>query len=101
VLGGDFVTLSGTAVGSFASKTVGTGKTVNVSGLGLSGADAGNYTLSTPSLQANITAASLTVTATANDKVYDGTTVASAHLTDNRAGGDSLPIIPFSTSQGH
>jgi len=90
VLGGDAVTLSGTAVGSFGSKTVGTGKTVNVAGLSLAGAAAGNYTVSIPSLQANITAASLTVTATATDKVYDGTTAASAHLSDNRAAGDVL-----------
>jgi hypothetical protein len=90
VLGGDAVTLAGTAVGSFGSKTVGTGKTVNVAGLSLAGAAAGNYTLSIPSLQANITAASLTVTATAIDKVYDGTTAASAHLSDNRAAGDVL-----------
>ncbi len=77
VLGSDTVALSGTAAGTFTDKTVGTGKTVNVTGLSLSGADAGNYALSEPSLSADITAAGLTVTGlAANNKVYDSTTVA-------------------------
>ena len=72
------VTVSGTASGSFADKNVGTAKPVTVSGLTLSGADAGNYVLLAPaSLNADITPASLTVTGlTANNKVYDATTAA-------------------------
>ncbi len=78
VLGGDTVTLTGTAVATFNDKTVGTAKTVNVSGINLAGADAGNYTLSEPSLSADITAAPLTATGlAANNKVYDSTTLAS------------------------
>jgi len=92
VLAGDTVTLSGTAAGSFSSKTVGAGKAITVSGLSLAGAAAGNYTLTLSSLQANISSASLVVTATANNKVYDGTTAATAHLSDNRAAGDTLSI---------
>jgi hypothetical protein len=43
------VTLAaGSATGAFATKNAGTGKVVNVSGLSLSGADAGNYTLTQP-----------------------------------------------------
>ncbi len=64
--------------------------TVNVSGINLAGADAGNYTLSEPSLQASITAATLVVTATVTDKIYDGTTAAGAQLFDNRVVGDTL-----------
>ncbi len=80
VLGSDTVTLSGTAVGAFSDKTVGNGKTVSVSGLSLAGADAGNYTLSQPSLAANITAAALNVTGiTADNKAYDGTSAAVIH----------------------
>src|SRR5262249_14087001 len=46
LVGGDDVTLNtGIATGVFASAGVGTGKTVTVSGLTLSGTDAGNYTL--------------------------------------------------------
>src|SRR5207245_1681981 len=51
--------------------------TVNVSGLTISGTDAGNYSLTQPTTTANITAATLTVTGvTASNKVYDRTTTA-------------------------
>jgi len=85
VLGGDTVTLDTTnAVGVFADKNVGAGKAVSVSGLTLLGADAAKYALTQPTTNADITAASLTVTGvTANDKVYDGTT--SATLDTNSA----------------
>ncbi len=56
VIGGDDVTLGGTAAGTFDSANVGTGKTVTVSGLTLGGADAGNYTLTQPTTTASITA---------------------------------------------
>ena len=51
---------------SFANKSVGTAKTVSVSGIALSGADAANYQLAstTATTTANITARSLTVSAT-------------------------------------
>ena len=82
VLSGDSVTLStASAVGVFASKDVGNGITVNVSGLTISGAETGDYTLTQPTTSANITPASgagaLTVTGiTANNKVYDHSTAA-------------------------
>jgi hypothetical protein len=43
------------------TRNVGTGKTVTVSGLALSGADAGNYMLTQPVTTANITTKGLTV----------------------------------------
>ena len=64
---------------SFASAGVGTNLTVTLSGLTLTGAGAANYSLIQPgSLTANITGANVTVTSgiSANNKVYDGTTVA-------------------------
>ncbi|MDX1407960.1 MAG: YDG domain-containing protein, partial [Saprospiraceae bacterium] len=78
VLGGDTVSLNtGSAVGTFDDPNVGTGKTVTVSGLTLSGADAGNYSLTQPTTTADITAKELTVSGiTANNKVYDGNTSA-------------------------
>ncbi len=78
-LGSDVVSVSGTGTGFFADKNVGTGKTVSVSGFGLTGKDAGNYVVVQPSgLNADITAASLTVSGvTASDKVYDATAAAS------------------------
>jgi hypothetical protein len=63
VVSGDTVTLVGTAVGTFASAGVGTGIAVNISGLSLSGASAANYTLTGPTLSANITQIVLTVIA--------------------------------------
>jgi hypothetical protein len=63
---------------TFSDKNVGTGKTVNVSGISLSGSAAGNYTLSstTAITTANITALHIMGTFTASNKVYDGTTAA-------------------------
>src|SRR5678815_3114823 len=56
VLSGDTVTLAaGSATGAFATKNAGTGKVVNVSGLGLNGADAANYSLTQPATTASIT----------------------------------------------
>jgi hypothetical protein len=83
VLTGDTVTLDTTnAMGVFADKSVGTDKLVTVSGLTLLGADAAKYTLTQPTTNADITAASLTVTGiTANDKVYDGNSTATLNTT--------------------
>ena len=76
VVSGDNVTLNtASASGHSDSPDIGTGKTVTVSGLTLSGADAGNYTLVQPTTTADITLGTLTVTGiTASNKVYDGTT---------------------------
>src|SRR5262249_52439641 len=76
VLGTEVVNyVGGTA--TFADKSVGTGKTVTATGLGLSGPDAGNYTVnSTATTTADITALALTGSITAASKVYDATTTA-------------------------
>jgi len=78
VLDGDNVNLVLTGVtGSFADKNIGTAKVVSTSLIVLGGADAGNYTLTQPTLTADITPASLTISGvTANNKIYDGTTIA-------------------------
>ncbi|NGF57534.1 T9SS type B sorting domain-containing protein [Parapedobacter sp. SGR-10] len=89
---GDILTVTHAAA-TFNDKNVGTGKPVSVTGIGISGTDAGNYTFNTTaSATANITARALTVTATASDKVYDGTTAATVTLGDNRVSGDQLTI---------
>ena len=77
-LGSDSISLGGTATAVFASKNVGTGNAVTVSGYTLSGTDAGNYTLIEPTgLTANITPASLAISGLiANNKVYDATAAA-------------------------
>ena len=63
-LGSDVVTLTGTPLGNFVDKNVGTGKAVLVGGLSLSGTDAGNYQIATTlASTANITPATLTYVA--------------------------------------
>jgi filamentous hemagglutinin family protein len=106
VIGSDDVSASGSAIANFDDKNVGTGKTVDISGLTLSGADAGNYTMSgsTASATANITAATITAITgiTAANKTYDGT--ASASLVTTGAGfsgkisGDTLTVASGSGS---
>jgi hypothetical protein len=77
-INGDVVSLVGTAAGAFSDKNVGTGKTVTVTGLSLTGADATNYSLSAITVTADITAKQLTVTGiVANNRVYDATVTAS------------------------
>ncbi len=75
-LGSDKVTLTGTAVGTFASKDVGSNKAVTVTGKTLSGTDAGNYNLvQQTGLTASISKANLLVTGLiATGKVYDALT---------------------------
>ena len=88
MINGDVVSLTG-GTASFADKTAANGKTVTVTGLALTGANAANYTVnSTASTTANITKAALTVSAIGVNKVYDGTTSATVVLTDNRVNGD-------------
>ena len=89
-LSGDTITLANDAA-NFVDKNVGTAKTINVTGITLAGADAGNYTANTTTVTtANITPLPLTISATGNDKVFDGTTTATVELSDNRIAGDVL-----------
>ena len=91
IVNGDTVTLNGT--GTFANRNAGTGKAVTSTST-LSGAQAGNYSLTQPTgLTANITARALTITAAANSKPYDGGTTAAtaATLTGTIQSGDSAP----------
>ncbi len=77
VIGAEDVTLTG-GTANFANAIVGNW-TVTATGLTLSGADAGNYQLSTTTATttANITAASILIPSiTADNKIYDGTTAA-------------------------
>jgi phosphotransferase system IIA component len=91
ILTGDVVTLnSAAAKGAFASKIVGTGITVSVSGLTLAGASAGNYSVTAPTATASITPRGLAITAKGVNKIYDGTTAATVSLTDNRVAGDGF-----------
>ena len=75
LLGADSVSLTGSAQGVYNTKDVATANTVSFNGLTVSGADAGNYIISSSySLPATITPAALTMTGltVAASKVYDG-----------------------------
>ncbi|MCR9207343.1 MAG: YDG domain-containing protein [bacterium] len=77
VVAGDLVTIGGTA--AFTDKNAGTNKTVNITGLNLTGTDAANYALASTSdtSSADITPLAINVSGlTGDDKVYDGTTLA-------------------------
>ncbi|MGC1172853.1 beta strand repeat-containing protein, partial [Polaromonas sp.] len=93
VIGADTVAVNLSGVtGSFADKNVGTAKAVNLSGTGLlSGADAGNYSVSNPvGLVADVTPKALTISGiTASDKVYDGSNAA----TVNTAGASYAGLV--------
>src|SRR5207253_9583171 len=85
---GDVFT-GGFTTAAFNNKNVGIGKAVSVSGISISGTDAGNYTFNTTALtSADITPRALTITAAGVNKVYDSTTAATVTLTDDRVAGD-------------
>ncbi len=92
ILFGDSVSLGVSGSAAFVDKNAGAGKTVNVTGLALSGASATNYVLSSTTYvtNASITEASLTVTAAGVNKPYDGNNTATVNLSDNRVAGDSV-----------
>ena len=100
LLGSDSLTFTATKA-TFSDKNAATGKTVNVSGITLGGADAGNYSLAsnTASGTGAITPKALTVTgATAGDKMYDGTLAASVTggALNGLVGGESLSLTGLS-----
>ena len=90
-------------VADFLDKNVGNGKTINVSGVCLSGAKAGNYSVaSTGSTSANISALAITVTAPTVTKTYDGTTdvLSGSAMLSNLAAGDvvgSAALLTYDT----
>ncbi|MCY2964401.1 MAG: YDG domain-containing protein, partial [Planctomycetota bacterium] len=74
---GDVFTTETYASATFDTKNVGTGKTVSVSGIAISGGAAGNYTVNTTAqTTADVTRATLVGSITADDKVYDATSAA-------------------------
>ena len=98
VAAGDVVTLGGTPTAVFASKNIGTGIAITVTGYTISGASAANYTLTQPTgLTANITGLSLTITgASASNKVYDGTTTATISGTLSGVQGTDVVTLNLS-----
>ena len=103
----DDVSLGGSPSFAFATANVGTGIAITTTGYTISGTDSGNYSITQPVLSANITALSLSVTGiTGADKIYDGTTTASASGTASLSGiigADDvslggIPVFTFTTA---
>jgi hypothetical protein len=92
-IAGDSLTAS-VGASNFSDKNVGTGKTVALGAISLSGTDAGNYMLaSTPTTSsADITKRTLLISASAQNKVYDATTTATASVSDDHLTGDSVTV---------
>ena len=92
VINSNDVTLTG-GTANYDNKNIGTGKTVTLTGMSLSGTDAFNYSLtSVATTTADITVRTLLLSNFgADSKVYDGTTVATGTgFNDNRVLGDNL-----------
>ena len=84
---GDEIVVAGTAVGAFGDKNVAPAKSVSVSGLSLTGYDAGNYNLlPLTNLTAAITPAPLQISASSDSKIYDGTIQSSLVPTITKGG---------------
>ncbi|MDH6232250.1 filamentous hemagglutinin family protein [Mesorhizobium soli] len=103
MIAGDSLTVAN-AMGAFADKNAGTGKTVDVSGLTLDGSDAGNYALAdtTAATTADIAKATLTLSGfTAGNKTYDGTaaaTITNAGTLSGIISGDSVSFTQGSAT---
>ncbi|MEY3548063.1 MAG: hypothetical protein RLZZ552_430, partial [Verrucomicrobiota bacterium] len=99
LIAGDTLTVT-SATGNFVDKNVGTGKTVNITGVTLGGADLSNYNLVSANATTTAAITKLRLTSlsglTAEDKVYDRTTGATLDTTNatfgGLIGGDDLSI---------
>ena len=98
--------LSYTATGAFADKNVGTGKSITIDSQSLSGADVGNYNLTSSNVSttttADITAAEIVVSGiTAVNKVYNSTTTATLDFSGvtltGKVEGDALSVTATGT----
>ena len=90
VIEGDQVTAATTLV-SFDDKNIGVGKAVSLTGITLSGVDAGNYSVqSTLQSTGRINPLNLVFAVGASDKEYDGTKKAAASVAGNQIRTDEL-----------
>jgi hypothetical protein len=95
IIKGDNLLLTGS--GTFADTAVGVAKAVAVTGITAAGGDAGNYSLGniTASTSASITPKLITVLASGNDKVYDGSTSEAVNLSSAGVLLQDLPNVSF------
>lgn len=87
--------LTGTVEVEFSDKNAGEDKEIKVSNLKFGGADSEYYSVSRPNnsdIKGTIRPKQLTLSMTAEDKVYDGTTDAVVNLTSAALAGDSVQV---------
>ncbi len=92
LVAGDLVSFT-SAGATFADKNVATGKAISVTGISTGGNDGANYSLTSniASTTADISQKAITVAATGNNKVYDGSTAATVGLASTGVvAGDNL-----------
>jgi hypothetical protein len=97
IINGDVVSLLGTPSFAFANASVADSKTVTASGYSLTGADSSKYGLTQPTVTANITKKSATVTATSST-IAVGSPYTPAFSTSGLAGSDSITAVTYSFS---
>jgi filamentous hemagglutinin family protein len=104
IVAGDLLTIAGNGQFTGAgAKNVGTGKTIQITGATLGGADAGNYSLLNPdaSTTGSITPRALDLTWAGVDREYDGTAVALVRsTTSNLVAGDDVSIAQLAQFTG-
>jgi filamentous hemagglutinin family protein len=98
--GDDLLLLADGATGRLGDKNAGSGKAVDVSGLGMGGSDARNYRVvgSRSPISVNIGARLLNASLSTADRFYDGSTGAAVTLADDRVSGDQLALTAGSAS---
>ncbi len=93
IISGDSVSLLNQSA-NFEDKNAGENKQVNITNIALSGNDASNYVVSDTTTSATINKKEITATYSANDKIYDGTTLANVNGSLNDAiSGDSISLM--------
>jgi len=101
MVGADDVTVAGTATGRFSDKNEGVAKPVAVAGLSLVGAAAGNYSLGTITLVADVTRAPLRIVAEDKRKVYDGAVFEGFTVRfEGFLGADTVEVVSGAASFG-
>ena len=102
VAGDDVAVSAASATALFDDRNAGAGKTVTVSGLALTGAQAANYTIASQAAKAAIRARQLSLAGlNVADKVYDGgvlATVADPGRLDGLVAGDKVGFDPATLS---
>ena len=98
LVSGDTVAFSGT--GTASDKNAGAGKTVAVTDIAASGQDAGNYAFAmSGSTTVDIAKKAITVTATGDNKTYDGSATVDVDLSSTGiVGGDSVAFSGTGTA---